>query len=97
MQYYRDLLDLFPPETVSVPIILHCLREQVLSHPAPVTPHCTLHTNPTAHCILCSTHCKLRADPHCTLYSAQYTLQSDTGHSAYYTLLTAQSTLHTGQ
>ncbi|KAJ8405932.1 hypothetical protein AAFF_G00308200 [Aldrovandia affinis] len=31
MQHYRDLLDLIPPETVSVPLILHCLREQVVA------------------------------------------------------------------
>ncbi|KAJ8247188.1 hypothetical protein GJAV_G00259760 [Gymnothorax javanicus] len=31
MRYYRDLLDLFPPETVSVPLILHCLTEQVVA------------------------------------------------------------------
>ncbi|KAJ8283107.1 hypothetical protein COCON_G00056260 [Conger conger] len=46
MQYYRDLLDLFPPETVSVPIILHCLREQVVATQEQIPPPSAVRPQP---------------------------------------------------
>ncbi|KAG5851573.1 hypothetical protein ANANG_G00053100 [Anguilla anguilla] len=49
MRYYRDLLDLFPPETVSVPLILHCLREQVVATQEQIPPPSAVRSKPRAH------------------------------------------------
>ncbi|KAJ8339897.1 hypothetical protein SKAU_G00345300 [Synaphobranchus kaupii] len=49
MRHYRDLLDLFPPETVSVPLILHCLREQVVVTQEQIPPPSAARPKPRIH------------------------------------------------
>ncbi|KAI1885165.1 hypothetical protein AGOR_G00217380 [Albula goreensis] len=48
MRYYRDLLDLIPSEAVSVPLILHCMKEQVVATQEQIPPLSEVEPDPRA-------------------------------------------------